>query len=125
LPKQESVSFRKILTVGQETTMKEFIKDDGTIEGLRVRFNQGQQGSLLVRPYIEVKGGSIIDLVTYQQDSDQYLSGDDDKFEFDISLPVGRNDQICVYAKNNSATYGRTVVVDIIVDYYGGQNRVV
>lgn len=123
--KVEVVSFRKVIAPSTEQTFVERIKSPGTIEQARVRFYPGQQKALQVQPYVIHKGQLREDLLTYSEGTDKYLSGDDDTFEFPCVVTVDYDDELHVYAKNTDATYSYTLVIDVVVDYYAGGNRVV
>lgn len=130
--RKETISFRKEIAPNTKETMVERVKADGTIEGMMVRFYRGQELALKVRPYIEHKGKKIEDLVTYPSTgvivagelvaTDKFLSGDDDVFNFDVSVTVENDDYIKIWVHNTSTIYTYNVVVDITVDYIGGKN---
>lgn len=125
--KKEYMVFRK--TIPANTTIpivfKERIKGDGTVESLDVRFYIGQQKMLQVNPYIEHKNEMIESLVQFQDDCDQFLAGDDDRFSFNPIIPVENNEQVCVSVINNDPVNDYTLMVTVGVDYYGGTRRVV
>jgi hypothetical protein len=126
LNKKEVISFRKLIP--PSTTMavyREVVKADGTVEELRVRFYQGQQKSLQVTPHVNHKGNQFESLVNYADNTDQFLSGDNDYFVMPVVVSVEYLDYIEVYVTNTDATNAYTLSVDVIVDYYGGKNRVV
>lgn len=121
---KEVISFRKKIGPGASDWIAERVKAEGTIEGLRVRFYKGQVGLLRIRPVVEHKGGKIEDLVGYASSSEQFLYGDDDYFVFDVTIPVSNDDYVKIKAENLSS-YEYDVVVDVIIDYYGGRNRII
>ena len=61
-----------------------------TVESLAVRFYLGAQNELLLVPELRSPTGTRIPLVHYSPDGNQFLSGDDDHFHFDIILPAWR-----------------------------------
>lgn len=105
--------------------LKERVKDNGTIEGIRVRFYSGQQLALRVNPYIEHKGQKIENLLTYSEGSNPWLAGDDDPFEYPCVVTVEYDDYVKVWVQNTDAANDYDLVLDVIIDYYNGQNRVV
>lgn len=122
--KKEVISFRKTVAGGTSMVLKERIKDPGTVEGLRVRFYPGQEKALQVFPFVEHKGQRIESLITYAEETDRFLSGDDDYMEYAVVVPVDYDDYIKIDVKNASP-YDYDVAVDVFVDYFGGQNRVI
>lgn len=113
---------------GGKVRLTERIKGSGTIEEVRVRFFPGQQKALQVRPFVKHKGGEygkIEELITYPSGGDQFLSGDDDNLIFDAIVPVVNDDEIVVEATNTDPDDAYTLHVVIMIDYYGGADRVV
>lgn len=125
MSKKEVVSFRKTIPAGQTIILYERIKAQGTVEELRVRFYPGQARELRVYPIILHKGDQAENMLTYAESSDNYLSGDDDNLIMPSIVPVDNDDQIKITAINTNATYDYTLVVDVVIDYFAGKNRVV
>ncbi|WP_353853165.1 hypothetical protein [Dehalobacter restrictus] len=124
-PRMETVSFRVNLAAGEEVTLTERIKSDGTIESMRARFYAGQENCLQIRPCVLQKGRkSLIDLLTYPEGTVNYISGEDDTFEYPVVLSVQNDDEIKLYCKN-VGDYEYTIVIDIVIDYFAGENRVI
>lgn len=123
--KKEVISFRKTIAPNTTEILQERIKSDGTIEGVRIRFYSGQQLALRVNPYVEHKGRKYENLLTYAEGTSTFLSGDDDRFDYPTVLNVDYDDFLKVWVQNTDLVNAYDVVVDITIDYYGGQNRVV
>jgi len=117
----------RVIAPDEVITLRERIKGDGTIEQMKVRFFQGQQKSLLVRPYVRHKGNKIEDLITYPEGTNQFLSGENDYLEFDLVVPVENDDELCIWVSNVDADHldPYTLHVSVMVDYFGGTSRVV
>jgi 3-dehydroquinate dehydratase len=120
--KKEVIVFRYNLAGGQKVTLKERIKADCTIVEVRVRFYPGQENSLKVRPYILHKLNKPEEIFTYVEGGSVFLSGDDDRESYPVSLSAQYDDEVVVYAENTSI-YEYTVAVDVVVDYDSGQFR--
>jgi hypothetical protein len=123
--KKEVIVFRYDLAPGLEVNLQERVKAKGTIESVRVRFYKGQQLALKVNPYVEHTLQRNENLVTYSENSKQELSGDDDSSEYPSVVTVDVDDYIKVWAKNTDGVNTYTIVVDVVLDYYGGADRVV
>lgn len=121
---KESVSFRKSVAASEEDRLHERIKGAGTIEGIRVRFYSGQQLDLRVHVYVVHKGGLTESLITYNAGADQYLSGDDEVVQIDCVVSVENDDELWVWYQNADAVNSYNLVVDVAIDYYGGNQRV-
>jgi hypothetical protein len=122
---KEVMAFHKLIPLGTTDVLHERVKGEGTIEGIKVRFYSGQVHALQVRVFVEHKGNKIEDLITYVSTGKEVLTGDDDNFSFPVVVPVSNDDVVKVWVKNDSSTKGHNLSVDVIVDYYGGQNRVI
>jgi hypothetical protein len=122
--KKEVVTVRKTILANTSGKLRERIKDSGTVEELRLRFYPGQSRALRVVPYILHKGEQREDLVTFFDGSDRYFSGDDDTVVLPCILSVGNDDYLEISYANISTLYDYTLAVDIVIDYYGGKNRV-
>jgi hypothetical protein len=121
---REVVSFRKLIDPAKKQKFNERIKGEGTIEQLRVRFYPGQGKSLRIYAYIKRKGRVLEEMITFTDGTDRFLSGDDDSLVFPIAVPVENDEEIEIHAENIDATNPYSLVVDVIVDYMGGRNRV-
>lgn len=120
--RKEVIAFRGTIAAGASGTLSERVKADGTVESVRARFYPGQQLALRVRPYVEHHGRKQEDLVTYVG-SVGYLAGDDDSFDFPVVVDVSYDDEIKLDYNNTDGTFDYDLVVDIVVDYYGGKVR--
>lgn len=123
--KKEVIPFKKKIPPNTTDVLHERVKAAGTIEGVRIRFYAGQEGDLQVNPYVERKGGAMDQLFSYVATGDSYLSGEDDYFEYPVAVAVDNDEFVKVRVKNVDTQYTYTLSCDVIVDYYGGKNRVI
>lgn len=121
---KEIISFRKDIAPNTKDVLAERIKDNCTIEEIRVRFYTGQQGALKVYPFVEHKGHKMESFFTFPSTTNNYLNGDDDYFVFPVSIPCDYDDYVKVQVENTDGTYAYTCVVDMVIDYAGGKQRV-
>ncbi|MCT4564161.1 MAG: hypothetical protein N4A68_07540 [Maledivibacter sp.] len=123
--RKEVVSFRKKIEPGVREIIRERVKASGTVEKIIIRFYLGEQLSLRIRPCVEKKGQQLVDLITYPRGTDNYITGDDDPpMPFDVVFPVYNDDNIAVIVQNTGEIASR-LSVDIEVDYYAGDKRVI
>lgn len=115
----------KLIPAGESITFRHVVEDNGTIEKLNLKFYIGQEKDLQVVPRIVRVSREIEYLVTFNDDGNQYLSGDDDKMDLDIVVPCGINDVIEIKATNVDTTYDYHITCTITIDYFAGQNRVI
>jgi hypothetical protein len=119
--KKEVMSFRQDVPAGETVIIKERIKDNGTIEQVRVRFYAGQEKELQVRPYVEHHARNSEDVISYAEGTQPFLSGEDDEFIFPCAVDVQYDDSFVVWAKNNDLVYTYTVSVDVVISYFGSE----
>lgn len=122
--KKEVITYRKKLAPLEEIELIERVKDNGTVENIKLRFYSGQEMQLKVLPYIKHIGNKI-EYVTSSPTGDYYLAGDDDNFLLDVVVPINYDDEIVVKAINLSNINSYDMVCDITIDYYMGTDRVV
>lgn len=122
---KEIIAFRKRVPANTSGKLTERIKANGTIDKITVRFYIGQELHLKVMPYIRHIGNKIHYPITLGGGGgDYWLIGDDDTFNFDVSIPVYNDDEVVVEFENES-DYEYNLVCDFVIDYLGGTDRVV
>lgn len=119
--KKEIVSFTKLIKANTTDVLHERIKADGTIESVKVRIYQGVQKSLRILPFIEHKGSKTENILTFPSTTDPYITGDDDYFIYDVTIPVEYDDFLKVWVQNIDSTHDYTLSVTVEVDYIGGR----
>lgn len=123
--KVENLSFRKSIPALDSSYVEKEVKDYGTAEKLCVYFAQGQNFDLKVNPVIIQSGSEVpTPLIDYAPETDNFISGDDIYFERKITRPVTPGDKIRIYYESLDDTNAMNLSVDVEVDYYGGNVRV-
>lgn len=118
--KQEVIAFKKTIAPNTVETIKERVKADGFISSVSIRFYPGAENDLQVKPYIKHKGTHAIeDFFTYPEGTQKFISGDNDYFEYNVSLQVMYDDEIEVWVENKSTNYAYTLSVDVEINYTG------
>lgn len=120
--KKEVIAIRKNIKANTEEIITERIKSNGYITNISIKFYVGQELALQVSPYVLHKGDRREDLFTYPRGTDNYLSGDDDYFKYNINLEVEYDDEIKIHVKNTSEYYNYDVVVDLGIEYKGAND---
>lgn len=104
------------------TTVYEWdVEEDTTIEDLRARFYKNQQLALRLDPYLVDPDSGRTELIRYSDESKQYLAGDDDVFEYDISVEAPEQSTIVVEARNTSDEYEYDFSVDFSLEHGGNE----
>jgi len=122
--KKEIITLRESIPTSTSKVYAERVKDNGTIESVKLRFYSGQEMQLKVLPYIR-RTGNRIEYLTTSPNDNKYIYGDDDYFILDVVIPVYYDDEIIVEVINESPTYAYDLSVDITIDYYMGDSRVI
>jgi hypothetical protein len=126
--KKETISFNQTILAGASftglTALKQMLRAPCTIQRIFGIFYSGQQGSLQVRPYLELTQDREEELITYPANSNRYLSGDNLNFDIYIDFDGAYGDQIKLDVLNTSI-YDYTLQISFEVDYVGGTLRVV
>lgn len=112
---KEVVAFRQEIDPGERLVLKERMKDRGIIEKLYVRFYSGVENSLRVRPFVMHNNRSPEDFLTYNANS--FITGEDDYFEFPVSIWIDIDDDLCVEVVNVDLNFTYSLVCDIVVSY--------
>lgn len=121
--KKEVICIRKSIPSNTSLVIKERIKGDGTVEGIRLKFYVGQEKKLRVMPKILQTGDVLFDLATYPEGTDRFLSGDDDLVEIPCIISVGYDDELQIHVENTDAANSYSLVCDVFIDYFGGKSR--
>lgn len=122
--KKEVITFRKAIAPLEELTLIERVKDNGTVENVKLRFYSGQEMKLKVLPFVRHTGNKI-EYLTSSPTGDYFIAGDDDNFILDVVVPVFYDDEIHVKVINESTEYIYNLVCDVTIDYYMGTDRVI
>jgi hypothetical protein len=121
--KAEVMSFRKDIDPNTMMTLTERIKDTGAVSEVRIRFYPGQERALQVRPFVKLFNSMSEDLFTFAGGStDKFLSGDDDYLVFPVTADVVADDELAVWVNNTDLNYTYTLVVDVVINYFGGES---
>lgn len=80
------------------------INQPGLIERCELKLPPGPEGDLLIYPLIIRKRNSRENMLGYGM----YLSGDDDDYNFSVSMPVKAHDVIIVKGVNNDSVNDHT-----------------
>jgi hypothetical protein len=118
--KAEVISYRYEAAPTEIFTLKERMKADGIVTQVNIRFYAGCELDLEVKPFILHKGRRAEDIFTYAGNTNQSITGDDDFFQFPVSLAFEYDDEFCVWFSNNDTVNAYNVCVDVFVNYEPG-----
>lgn len=101
----------------EDFRIKERMKDNGTVQEVRIRFYPGVERTLQVAPYILHKTSRREELFTYPTGTEGWITGDDDYLVFPVSIDFEYDDELVV-DYDNIGDYIYTLAVDIVVNYF-------
>lgn len=114
--KKEIIAIRKDIQPGEKVTFKERMKDNGALVSIRVRFYPGVENDLKVIPFVLHKGNRREDVLTYVENTNAFISGDDDTFQFPVFVEFKYDDEFITEVENIGA-FPYTCVLDATVEY--------
>jgi len=108
--------FQGALAANTSAVYEKELFQSGTISNLHIKFAAGENGTLHIRPMVIQNGEIPIDLINYEENLNQYVSGDDEHFDFKCFMPVENGTKIRLVCDNTGA-YASFIDVAIVVDY--------
>lgn len=123
---KEGVTLGDRVPAGATEQRMEFeVLADATVEQFSVRIYQGAQLDLQLEVFIERKinesrtrRDDIVEMV-----GKEYIDGDDDVYEWDVSQPIEEEDKLVILATNNDGSNAYDYRANFDVDYEGGVSR--
>lgn len=92
-----------------------------TLEHLKLRIYDGAENTLQLRPQKE-RNGTYDELLAYG-DGKQYVDGDDDVWEWDLSIPFETDEKIVIRYDNTDTQNPHNFRATTSVDYMNGAER--
>lgn len=114
--KEIPVLFSATVAAGAHTIYKAEITGNGQVKHFRARFAVGENGTLQLRPYVINNGNITINLCDFAENGNNYISGDDENFDFDCYVPVETHAVLCLEV-NNTGAYASRLDCAIVVQY--------
>ncbi len=113
----QAVIFRKLVDGGSDGVLVKDLATHGVITGVTIRYAAGESGTLRIRPLVVHPGNITVDLLSYADNGDNYVSGDDETIKSDISIEIERKSQIQIEYENTGIEES-FVNVDVEVTYF-------
>jgi len=122
VPDKEAISLSDQVAAGSTQTLTYKVPEEATVERFAVRIYVGAELDLEIDPYIKTDGNepnrTLIDLV-----GKQYIDGDDDRYEFDLSRSIPDSAEIVLEATNNDGSNAYDYRANLEIDYASGASR--
>jgi hypothetical protein len=99
------------------------VPSDSTLERVAIRIYVGAELSLQLEPYILRSRNTREEMICFVNAGKTVIDGDDDKFEFDVSIPMWQGDQICLRYANLDPVNAYDFAMDIELDARAGAER--
>ena len=110
-------TFRKTISPGTSGYLDAELTAHGVVKSIRIRFAAGENGTLHIRPTVVIPQDIPIDLISYAQGGDKYVSGDDENFQSDVKFEI-ENHAILRVWYDNTGVGNSFLNVDIDVEYF-------
>ncbi len=112
--------FRKLVPAGSEGYAEVLLVAHGVVDSVKVRFSAGESTTLQLRPVVVIPQEIEIDLFSYPDGCDQYISGDDETMVSSVKVEIENQAMLRVYYKNTGVVGSADsfLNVDIGVMYY-------
>lgn len=128
---KECYRFAATIPAGVTAEFKEVLSHDGTIEKARMRLYIGAQLSVRISPFIMRSNDLREPMIKFSKAADtiggivpkDYLDGDDDSMDFELGIPVYRDQELIVRVTNTDLLNDYDFAFDVMVDYMGGSYR--
>lgn len=111
--------FRKAIPAGDNGYIGIPLTGHGYVTRCNINFAAGENGTLHIRPYVIHPGELSNELLKYPDAGDQYISGDDQKYELPCYQEVENHSELRIWYENVAlaGTADSQLMVDIIVQY--------
>jgi len=120
---RKSLHFSRNVGAGASGESKYDVRHDATVEEVLTRFYPGQELDLHVELYLEkADSGNRIPLVELAGNKG-YIAGDDDRFRFNPTVSIEKEDTLVIVYDNNDATNAYDYTINIDLDRVGGVKR--
>lgn len=116
-------NFAKSIDASGSGTLQQALRQNCTIEKVRVKFYPGPEGDLHIIPYLLKTNDVRYNIIDFPSGSNQYVSGEDEEIVFNVSIPVDVDDIICIEYVNADAVNAHVLSVQVEVDFAGGGMR--
>lgn len=112
--------FRKSIPAGEKGYLESKLVAHGYVESVRIRFAAGENGTLHLRPVVIIPQEIEIDLFSYADGGDRYVSGDDETHESSVRIEIEAESVLRVYYDNTgiAGSDDSQLNVDIGVTYF-------
>jgi hypothetical protein len=120
---RKAYRFAKTVGPGESDELRLEVPSNSTLEHVAIRIYVGAELDLTLDPYIERARQTREEMIVYVGGGKTVIDGDDDKFDFDVSIPMWQGDFIvCKYA-NADGVNSYDFAMDIELDSRGGAER--
>lgn len=114
-------SLAQTVPAGEDGKVTLPITQPGTLEHLKLRIYPGAENYLRLTPKIQRSNG-YEDVIALAGKS--YVDGDDDDFEWDLSMPLRDGDELVVRYENLDDSYEHSFRAVSSIDHAGGLERI-
>jgi len=122
----EGLTFARQVPADESDRLTWEVGNDATVEGVTARIYRGAENTLHLRlKHIPASGSpsQLVEPAADDGDGKDYIDGDDDAWEWDLSVPVEEGDLLVVEHENTDGSNAHNYRVNMDIDYMGGVER--
>lgn len=117
---RKTIVFNKSVPAGESGFIDSRLVAHGEVESVRINFAVGENGTLHIRPVVIIPGEIMIDLFGYADNSDQYVSGDNETVESGVGIEIENDTILRIFYDNigEEGTADSELNVKVTVNYF-------
>lgn len=117
------IIFKGPVAAGTKVVKRYDLRREGTIQRLFNRLYSGSVGTFKIYAWL-IEGEKWESILKFADPASPFISGDDDRDEFNVVIPFNRGNYLEIWAVNDGTeTYDLNLTIEL--DYYGGKRRVI
>lgn len=117
---RDGITFAEQVPATEEDRLSWKVENPATLEGVSARIYRGAENTLRLNLYHIAQGGEVEIVEPIGKD---YIDGDDDVYEWQISRSLQVGDRLQVKHHNTDGANAHNYRVNMDIDYNGGLSR--
>lgn len=123
---KNGLTFARQVPATESDRLEHEVQQAATVEGVTIRIYTGAENTLRLTVKHRPASGSealLVDTVEDGGDGKDYIDGDDERYQWDVSHPVEKGDVLVVEHDNTDGSNAHNYRVNMDIDYMGGTER--
>lgn len=117
---KKTIVFNKAVPAGESGYIDSRLVAHGEVESVRINFAVGENGTLRIRPAVIIPGEIMIDLFSYAENGDPYISGDNETVESGVGVEIENDTILRIFYENTGeeGSIDSILNVKVTVNYF-------